>query len=252
MQDYILIKKLFKYFENNKTFKVAVTNFNLSIQKNEFVSIVGTSGCGKSTLINILAGFLDYDSGFISINGKTNLKPDGERTVVFQEDAVFPWMTVYENICYGPRINKKTKEKQTELVNKYSKLVGLNEFLNYYPKQLSGGMKKRVDLARAYANNPSILLMDEPFGALDVFTRQTMQKELLSLLEYENKTVIFITHDISEAILLSDRIVLMQNKTADEQQIFSIHENYKSTKEILSNNKIQELKNIIEAKIKNG
>jgi len=188
----------------------ALSNFSLTINEYQFVSLVGLSGCGKSTVLNTAAGYLNPSKGSIYFEGIEVKGPNKDRVVVFQEDAVFPWYTVEENIAYSLNLQYSiNKSDRDNVINEYLNIVGLQDFKTFYPKDLSGGMKKRVDLARAYAANPKMLLMDEPFGALDTFTREHMQLQLLKLLSFKQKSVLFITHDISEAIFLSDKIVLM-------------------------------------------
>jgi len=191
--------------------KVAVEGFNLEVNPNEFICITGPSGCGKSTLIKMAAGFIPTTYGEITHRGAIVKTPSTERTVVFQEDAVFPWLTVAKNVGYGPKMSGLTEIAISEVVEKYLSYVGLESYAEYYPKQISGGMKKRVDIARAYANNPSVLLMDEPFGSLDVRTRLEMQMSLIGLWEKDRKTILFVTHDIQEALLLADKIVIMSS-----------------------------------------
>jgi len=218
----ILINNISVSFQSKKSKFIALNNFNLEIEKNEFVSLVGHSGCGKTTLLNLIAGFLKPTSGTIQFEGKDILCPASDRVVVFQEDAVFPWLTVKKNIAYGLDAIGVNGLERENTVNKYLELVGLKSFADYYPKDLSGGMKKRVDLARAYAVNPKVLLMDEPFGALDAYTRQNMQSNLLNLWDKEKKTVVFVTHDISEAIFMSDKLVLMSPSPGTVHRIFKV------------------------------
>lgn len=186
-----------------------IEDFNLSILEQELITIVGASGCGKSTLLNILAGLLPSTSGKALIKGKEITEPGPERTMVFQDDAVFPWYTVRQNVEYGLRVKKLDGEKRKQLVEHYINLVGLNEASELFPRQLSGGMRKRVDVARAIATEPEVLLMDEPFAALDVLTKQRMQEEFLNIWSKTRMTVIFVTHDLEEALYLSDRVVVM-------------------------------------------
>lgn len=252
MTNKIIIQNLEKsFFQNKKKFLVLKID-NLIIKKHEFISIVGSSGCGKTTLLNILGGFLPFEKGSVDIFGKTNIKPSSDRAFVFQEDAVFPWLSVQDNIGYGLKIKGTSKEIRKKDVDYYIELVGLSGTELLYPKELSGGMKKRVDLARAYANNPSILLMDEPFGSLDFFTRRDMQIKLLELLQLEKKTVIFITHDISEAILLSDRIFVMSNQPGTIQKTFTIPFNSNRNHDIEHCDDFLTIKNDIEKLINDG
>ncbi|KRG14740.1 ABC transporter ATP-binding protein [Lederbergia galactosidilytica] len=192
---------------NEKT--IALNNVNLAVNKDEFICVMGPSGCGKTTLLNTIAGMQAITSGTIMIGGKKVDKPSPERAVVFQDDAVFPWMTVEENIGFSLRMQKKTKKEMNETVERFLKLVKLEDFRTAWPKQLSGGMRKRVDIARAYAANPKVLLLDEPFGPLDIMTKEHLQEELRRLWQQAPRTVIFITHDLEEALYLGDRIVVM-------------------------------------------
>jgi NitT/TauT family transport system ATP-binding protein len=205
----ILFEDVTKQYPHRLTDLVAVQNFTLEIDANRFTALVGPSGCGKSTVINMAAGFINPDSGQISCNGDQVLAPARSRAVVFQEDALFPWFTVEQNIGYGPRMARLSRDIVQSLIDKYLTVVGLNDARYYYPKQLSGGMKKRVDLARVYAAGAPILLMDEPFGSLDSFGRRKMQESLSLLWEAERKTVLFVTHDLEEAIFLADEVVVM-------------------------------------------
>jgi len=218
----ILIDQINVSFQSKKSDFVALNNFNLEIERNEFVSIVGHSGCGKTTLLNLIAGFLKPTSGTLLFEGKSISSPASDRVVVFQEDAVFPWLTVENNIAYGLDAIGVNGTEKKNIVKKYLDLIGLKSFADYYPKDLSGGMRKRVDLARAYAVNPKVLLMDEPFGALDAYTRQNMQSQLLNLWDEEKKTVVFVTHDISEAIFMSDKLVLMSPSPGTVHMVFKV------------------------------
>jgi NitT/TauT family transport system ATP-binding protein len=188
---------------------LALHEVNLEVEKNEFFSIVGPSGCGKTTLLNLLAGFERPTRGELRVDGKLIEEPGWERAVVFQEYALFPWYNVAQNIRYGLQRKRLPEAEQLKIVEHYIGLVGLRGFETRYPRELSGGMRQRVSIARALAVNPSILLMDEPFASLDVQTREYMQDELLKIWQREHKTVIFVTHSIDEAIKLSDRIAIM-------------------------------------------
>lgn len=188
---------------------IALKDINLNIYQNEIVTLIGPSGCGKTTLLLLIAGLLTPTDGTIKVDGNLVARPSNQRAVVFQEDAVFPWLTVEGNIEYGLKLKGVPKDKRNEVTDHYIDLVGLDGFEDAYPRELSGGMKKRVDLARCYANDPSILLMDEPFGSLDVFTKQKMQEELLRLWGVERKTICFVTHDIEEAIFLGQRTIVL-------------------------------------------
>src|SRR5512134_260160 len=188
---------------------LALLDVTLCVEHNEFFSIVGPSGCGKTTLLNLLAGFEKPTRGELRVGGERVTDPGWERAVVFQEYALFPWYTVRENVCYGLQRKRLPGHEQRRIVDHYIGLVGLRGFESRYPRELSGGMRQRVSIARALAVNPSILLMDEPFASLDVQTREYMQDELLKIWQREPKTVIFVTHSIDEAIKLSDRVAIM-------------------------------------------
>jgi NitT/TauT family transport system ATP-binding protein len=193
----------------------ALNGVDLSIAENEFVCVVGPSGCGKTTLLNIIAGLEPFDQGSVKMNDEDIIGPGPDRGVIFQQYALVPWMTVRRNIEYGMKFlrhengEKYTKQEKRELAEHYIKMVNLQGFENSYPKALSGGMKQRVAIARGYAVNPQVLLMDEPFGALDAQTRAQLQEELLVSWENEKKTCFFITHDVDEAVLLATRVIIM-------------------------------------------
>ena len=187
----------------------AVENLSLGVRDEEFVSIVGPSGCGKSTLLRIVAGLIRPTSGEVLLDDRPVEGPGADRGMVFQSYTLFPWLTVQGNVEFGLRLRGRPAEERQEIVRRYLDLVGLRGTEPAYPKELSGGMQQRVAIARAMANEPAILLMDEPFGALDAQTRSVMQELLLRVWEQTHKTVLFVTHDIDEAILLSDRIYVM-------------------------------------------
>lgn len=193
---------------------LALDRTNLVVDSGEIVSIVGPSGCGKTTLLNLVAGFTTPTEGRVLLEDAPAGPPDGTRAVVFQDDAVFPWLTVEENLSYGPRMRGVAPTTWQPRVEHFLELVGLPDFESVYPKQLSGGMRKRVDLARAYVNDPDVLLMDEPFGALDIFTKETMWTSFEAVARAEGKTVLFVTHDIEEAIYIGDRVLVMTPRPA--------------------------------------
>lgn len=203
-------KNLSKLYPSASGDFAAVHDASFDIYEREFVCIIGPSGCGKSTMLNMLVGLLEPSAGELLFQGNPVHGPGTERGMVFQAYAAFPWMTVWQNVEFGPKMRSVPARQRKEIVKKQIELVGLTGFEHHYPKELSGGMNKRVDLARAYANDPQLLAMDEPFGALDAQTRQRMQLELLRIWSAESKTVVFVTHDIEEAVLLSDRIIVMQ------------------------------------------
>lgn len=188
---------------------VALESTDLLVQENDFITILGPSGCGKSTLLRMVAGLDTPTSGSIALDGRTVSGPGADRGMVFQSYTLFPWLTVLENVCFGLREKGLAKEEQHAIAHPFLAKVGLKGFEHHYPKQLSGGMQQRTALARALANDPRILLMDEPFGALDHQTRELMQELLLGIWEGERKTVLFVTHDIDEAIFMANRVVVM-------------------------------------------
>jgi NitT/TauT family transport system ATP-binding protein len=188
---------------------LALDKISFEVRPNEFTVIVGPSGCGKSSLLYLAAGLTDTTAGSISASGRRVEGPGADRGMVFQSYTLFPWLTVRNNVEYGLRRKGMAPEERRVIVDRYLHEIGLTAFADYYPKQLSGGMMQRVAIARALANDPDILLMDEPFGALDSQTRHTMQKLLLKVWEHSQKTVAFVTHDIDEAILLGDRVIVM-------------------------------------------
>jgi ABC-type nitrate/sulfonate/bicarbonate transport system ATPase subunit len=208
--DFIEIDRVSKTFGPKTGDGVPVLqNISLSIQENEFVSLVGRSGCGKTTLLNILAGLETVTSGSVRIAGKPVRGPGQGQGVVFQQHALFPWLKAIDNVAFGCRDPSLNRSGKRELAGQLLQLVGLEAAAQKYPRELSGGMQQRVAIARALALDPQILLMDEPFGALDELTRIELQQELLRIWDARKKTVIFVTHSIEEALILSDRVVLL-------------------------------------------
>ena len=201
-----------------------VNDVSLDIQENEFICIVGPSGCGKTTLMNLLAGFAKPTEGRLTLDGKPIEGPGRDRGVIFQEYGVFPWLTVEQNILFGLKLSgSKTLASEAESVcRKYLGLMGLTDFAKAFPKTLSGGMRQRLAIARAYAAQPEFLLMDEPFGALDAQTRSKMQNLLLEVLQREGKTVMMITHSVDEAVYLASRIVVVTARPARIKEIIEI------------------------------
>ncbi len=206
-QNKIIIDSLWKQFNTRKGKVTALQNINLTIPEGSFLVIVGPSGCGKTTLLRILADLEHETAGSVTINRTSKDKP--LNNMIFQENSVLPWMTVRNNIGYGLMIRRVDKAKRDEIVNRYIKMVGLSKFADAYPHQLSGGMKQRVSIARAFANDPEILLMDEPFASLDEQNRILLQQELVKIWESHRKTVIYITHSIDEALNLGDQVAIM-------------------------------------------
>ncbi|MUG69310.1 ABC transporter ATP-binding protein [Paenibacillus validus] len=216
----LLAKPKTIYIENvNKTFSDTsganvhdvLRDVNLVVKEGEFFVLLGPSGCGKSTLLNMIAGFISKTEGRLALGDEDIDKPGSDRAMVFQsaDASLFPWLTVRENVEFGLRMKKVPKTERNRISDEFIRLVGLSGHEDKFPKALSGGMKQRVQLARVLANDPAILLMDEPFGALDAMTRRTMQKELIRIWRQTNKTVVFVTHDIQEALLLGERIGIM-------------------------------------------
>ncbi len=204
------VNKLSKRFVvNKKTNLSALKDIDISVRRGEMICILGQSGCGKSTLLNILSGFIPPGSGSVQLNGQLVNRPGPDRCVVFQEDALFPWLTVRENIAFGLKGRNQSPDAKKREVDRFLSLVGLENFGDYLPMEISGGMKQRVSLARVLILKPEVLLMDEPFAALDAQTREEMQNLLLYLWEKFSHTVLFVTHDVHEAVLLADRIILM-------------------------------------------
>jgi NitT/TauT family transport system ATP-binding protein len=201
---------------------VAVENLNLSVNKGEFVTIVGPSGCGKSTFLMSVDGLIRPDQGEVYIGGKKISSPGPERAVVFQEFALLPWRTVESNVAFGLEFRDVPPNEKKQTIDKYVKMVGLAGFEKHYPHQLSGGMRQRAGLARALSVNPEILLMDEPFAAIDAQTREIMGTELLRIWDREKKTVLFVTHSIDESIYLADRIVIMTARPGRVKEIIDV------------------------------
>jgi NitT/TauT family transport system ATP-binding protein len=209
-------------YEKNDTRFLAVDDVSMAIQEGEFVVIVGPSGCGKTTFMNTFAGLVRPAKGKVYMDGEEITGPSAERGVVFQQFALFPWKTVSENIEFGLKYRGIPKEQRDEIVKKYVHLIKLEGFEKSYPHELSGGMKQRVAIARVYANRPQVLLMDEPFGALDAQTRTIMQEDLSGMFLTEKRTVLFITHSVDEAIYLGDLVVIMTARPGKIKKIIPI------------------------------
>lgn len=241
----VSIKNVVKKYNTRNGEMIALNGANLDIKENEFICVIGPSGCGKSTLLNIIAGLLDPTEGEVIVDGKKVEGTGIDRGVVFQQYALFPWLTVTKNVQFGLKLKGVPKEERERIAEKYIKMVGLEKFVNAYPKELSGGMKQRVAIARAYAVNPSVLLMDEPFGALDAQTRTQLQTELLKTWEEENKTCFFVTHDIEEAIVLATRVVIMSARPGRIKEIIDIDIPYPRDQETKMSARFTELKNYI-------
>jgi len=208
-RQFLMVRDVIKKFQVGGSSIDALARVNLSIDKGEFVCLIGASGCGKSTLLRIIAGFEKPTGGQVALYDNPVMGPGSGRGMVFQDYALFPWMTVRDNISFGPRQKGMAKKQVTEITDEYLRMVGLEKFADRFPQQLSGGMKQRVAIARVLANECEVLLMDEPFGALDAITRESLQQELLEIWVRTGVTIIFVTHSVEEAVLLSDRVVVM-------------------------------------------
>ncbi len=206
---YISVQEVSKTYQQKGTSFRAMDRVNLEIEKGEFICLLGPSGCGKTTLLNTMAGFEKADSGSILIDGQPVTKPAPNRVTVFQHYGLLPWQTVEKNVMFGLEAQKVPKEEARKRADQFIEMVGLRDFIHHRPSQLSGGMQQRVSIARALAVDPEVLFMDEPFGALDAITRIKLQDDLLHIVKSQHKTVIFVTHDIEEAVYLADRIVVM-------------------------------------------
>lgn len=220
---YLTIENIQKSFVNDRKENVKVLDgINMSVKKGSFVSIVGPSGCGKSTLLYLVAGLDKADSGEIRVDGELVSKPGPERVVVFQEAGLFPWLTVLENVTYGLILKKMPKDEAKAKAMDVLKMVHLSKYVNSYPHELSGGMKQRVSIARALVMEPDILLMDEPFSALDEQTRMVLHKELLDIWRKTKVTIFFITHNIREAVLLSEEVVVFATRPGRIKEIIPV------------------------------
>src|SRR5882672_10161596 len=206
---HVLIRGVTKRFAAGDGEIEALGRIDVAIDEGQFVCLIGASGCGKSTLLRIVAGFEEPTTGEVAVEGKPVTGPGSDRGMVFQDYALFPWMTVRQNIGFGPRQRQLPRKEIEELADEFVRLVGLESAANRYPNQLSGGMKQRVAIARVLANNANILLMDEPFGALDALTREQLQHELLHIWSRSRVTILFVTHSVEEAALLADRVLVM-------------------------------------------
>lgn len=210
-----------KIFKTQKGELDVLEDFSLEVHQGEVVCILGASGCGKSTFLNLLAGFISPSSGSILLEGEKITSVEPRCGMIFQNYALFPWMTVLENVAFGPRVHGLNKKQRYEKAQHWIDRVGLKGFEHAYPSELSGGMQQRVALSRVLTNEPDVLLCDEPFAALDAMTRQIMQEELLRIVHDSQKTVIFITHSIDEALILSDRLVVMSSRPGKVKAIYT-------------------------------
>ncbi|MCL2032570.1 MAG: ABC transporter ATP-binding protein [Methanomassiliicoccaceae archaeon] len=219
---HIVISGLRKVFKRDEVETVALEDFSLDIKKGELITLVGPSGCGKTTILRLIAGLIQPTSGEIRISGRPCTAPGADRGMVFQDFALFPWRSVRKNVEFGLEVAGVPKEERRERAEKYIKLAGLEKFIDARVHELSGGMKQRVGIARALVGHPDVILMDEPFGALDAQTRNIMQVQLLNILEKTDQTIIFVTHSVDEAVFLSDRIVVLTKRPASIKEIIDI------------------------------
>ena len=219
---YIEINDASKSFSQNGSIFHALDHVNLTVEKGEFICLLGPSGCGKSTLLNAIAGFEPVTSGSIRINGQKVTAPSTRHVMIFQNYGLLPWRSVQKNVELGLESKKLSKAERKAIAAKYIDLVGLSHFAQSYPRQLSGGMQQRVSIARALATDPDILFMDEPFGALDAITRMKLQDDILEISKQQQKTIIFVTHDIEEAVFLADRIVVMTPNPGKIKSIITV------------------------------
>lgn len=220
MSDTLIIKNVNKTFEVNRTKVEVLHHVDIEIRSGEFICIVGHSGCGKSTLLKIIAGLLECDSGSVILAGKARRGPDVDVGMIFQDHRLFPWLTIKENVALG--LDNIPKDRRNRILSEYLALVNLTGFETAYPHQLSGGMAQRASMARSLVNNPKVLLLDEPFGALDALIRVQMQHEILRIWEKEKTTMILVTHDIDEALYLADRVVVMSSRPGAILDIFQV------------------------------
>ena len=220
---YLAIEGVEKSFQNKDKHQVkALEDINFEVEKGQFLSIIGPSGCGKSTLLYLIAGLDQIDKGEITVGGKKVTKPGPDRVVVFQEDGLFPWASVLDNVTYGLLLKNMPKKEAEEKARSMLKMVHLSNYVDAYPHQLSGGMKQRVAIARALVMEPDILLMDEPFAALDEQTRMVLHKELLDIWRETKVTILFITHNIREAVLLSEKIIVLETRPGKIKATFTV------------------------------
>jgi len=222
MSGYIEINNVRKVFRKDEYDTVAIENISMNINKGELVSILGPSGCGKTTVLRMIAGLVEPTSGEILVDGNKVTGPGSDRGMVFQDFALFPWRSVWRNVEFGLEVSKVPKDERDERVAKYLEIVGLDDFADARVHELSGGMKQRVGIARAMVNNPKVILMDEPFGALDAQTRNIMQAGLLRILDKTDQTIVFVTHSVDEAVFLSDRIVILTKRPGKIKEIIDV------------------------------
>ncbi len=221
-QDRVVVDGVFKAYESGGRKVHALDRIDLTVRDKEFVALLGPSGCGKSTLLRIIGGLIAPSAGRVLVGGAEVKRPGPDRGMVFQSYTLFPWLTVRQNIEFGPKEKGISPSDRSDISSRYIEIVGLKGFEDSFPKALSGGMKQRVAIARALANDPSVLLLDEPFGALDTQTRSLMQELLLDVWEQSHKTILFVTHDVDEAIFMADRVVVMSARPGRIKKVIEV------------------------------
>lgn len=217
------VKNLSKLYDNNGKPTEVIKDLSFEIGEKQFIALVGSSGCGKTTILKIIAGLLESTKGEIFLDNKIVSEPCQDRGMIFQNFSLFPWLTVKNNIGFGLDVRNVDQKEKDKIIQHYLRVTGLTEFADFYPKSLSGGMQQRVAIARTLANNPKILLMDEPFGSLDSQTRSAMQEFLTKLWESEQKTILFVTHDVEEAIFLADKVILLTARPTKIKKEYNIN-----------------------------
>ena len=241
--DMMQVNNVYKAFGEDWAREMVIENLSLKIRRNQLTAIVGPSGCGKSTVVNLLAGFEKPDSGQILLDGRPVTGPSKDRLVVFQETALMPWLTTYQNVTFGPKLRGDIPRAQLkEAADSIIETVGLKEFRDKYPLQLSGGMQRRAELARALINQPLVMIMDEPFRGLDAMTRQLMQEFYMRLCEREARTNVFVTSELEEAIILADSLVVLSNRPATVREVVQIDLPRPRNLEMLSSSQAYEYK----------
>jgi NitT/TauT family transport system ATP-binding protein len=238
----IRLREIDIYFGEGKTAVQALRRVDLDVRPGELLSVLGPSGCGKSTIIGAIAGFTRPSGGALEVDGKPVLEPGPDRGVVFQQHTLFPWKTVLENVAFGLKMQRLGKAERTGAAREMLSHVGLSEFSQHYPRQLSGGMQQRVNLARVLINRPRVILMDEPFCSLDAQTRLQMQELLLKLWRELHMTVVFVTHDVDEAVFLSDRVVLLSRRPGSVKAELPVALPRPRTRELLTSPEFTDLK----------
>jgi NitT/TauT family transport system ATP-binding protein len=241
--DMMQVNNVYKAFGEDWAREMVIENLSLKIRRNQLTAIVGPSGCGKSTVVNLLAGFERPDSGQILLDGRPITGPSKDTLVVFQETALMPWLTTYQNVTFGPKLRGDIPRDQLkEAADSIIETVGLTEFRDKYPLQLSGGMQRRAELARALINQPLVMIMDEPFRGLDAMTRQLMQEFYMRLCEQEARTNVFVTSELEEAIILADSLVVLSNRPATVREVVQIDLPRPRNLEMLSSSQAYEYK----------